>query len=94
MVGPEPYVPLGPHTIIKDLLYNKKRVSREGHWPQLQDMRHARLVIGGYNLSGLKIVINLPKNKFGYMSRSTPAIVRSRSTYINGSGLLYKLSVL
>nr|AMS38365.1 hypothetical protein [Bactrocera tryoni] len=62
MVGPEPFIAVGPHTI-KELLRKEEGVGRERYWQQLQGMRHAKLLMGGYNLSRFKYVINLPRDK-------------------------------
>ncbi|XP_069966728.1 uncharacterized protein [Bactrocera oleae] len=63
MVGPEPYLAVGPHTI-KELLRREERADREIHWQQLQGMHHARLLMGGYDLKRFNAIINLPRNKF------------------------------
>ncbi|XP_050325730.1 uncharacterized protein LOC126756583 [Bactrocera neohumeralis] len=62
MMGPEPFIGVGPHTI-KELLRKEEGVGREEHWQQTRGMRHANLLIGGYNLSRFKVVINLLRNK-------------------------------
>ena len=62
MVGLEPYIAVGSDAV-KQLLRKEERVGRERHWQQLQGMRHARLLMGGYDHSRFKNVINLPRNK-------------------------------
>ncbi|XP_049304030.1 uncharacterized protein LOC125776332 [Bactrocera dorsalis] len=62
MVGPEPFTGVGPHTI-KELLRKEEREGREGHWQRAHGMRHAKLLIGGYNLKRFKSIINLPRIK-------------------------------
>ena len=62
MVGPDPFIVIGPHTI-RELLRKEERASRERHWQLLRGMRHAKLLMGGYNLSRFKTIIRLPRNK-------------------------------
>ncbi len=45
MVGSEPYIAVGPHTI-KEQFRKEERAGRERHWQLLQGMRHARLLMG------------------------------------------------
>ncbi len=63
MVGPEPFIAVGPHTI-RELLRKEERAGRERHWQQILGMYHARLLMGGYDLKRFKVVITLPRNKF------------------------------
>ncbi|XP_039958501.1 uncharacterized protein LOC120773580 [Bactrocera tryoni] len=62
MVGPEPFIAVGPHTI-KEQVRNDVAVGREIHWQHLSGLRHAKLLMKSYNLKRFKCIINLPRNK-------------------------------
>ncbi len=62
MMGPEPYIAVGPHTI-KELLRTEERSSRDSHWQQTAGMRQAKLLLGGFNLARFRAIINLPRDK-------------------------------
>ncbi|XP_050335810.1 uncharacterized protein LOC126762809 [Bactrocera neohumeralis] len=79
MWGPEPSVAVGPHTL-KELLRTEEREDRERHWRQAAGMRHAKLLLGGYNLSRFKELINLPVRNSESSSQFTQGTASSGST--------------
>uniref|UniRef100_A0A0K8UJZ2 RNase H type-1 domain-containing protein n=1 Tax=Bactrocera latifrons TaxID=174628 RepID=A0A0K8UJZ2_BACLA len=62
MVGPEPFIAVGRHTI-KEQFRKDAAMGREIHWQQLPGLRHAKLLMKGYNLKRFKLIINLPRDK-------------------------------
>ncbi|XP_036319943.1 uncharacterized protein LOC118734325 [Rhagoletis pomonella] len=61
-IGPDPFLAVGPNTI-KEMLRRDNSKLRELHWLGTMGQRQAKSLLGGYNLSRYRLLMDLPKEK-------------------------------